>query len=105
MLPDGKNSQIRHKEPYLAIRVCKINCVNDLPDEKMGNLAAQPNRATLRSDPTQAVRYTVENGGGNAVVFPFHRYRPADKPQGGWGTESPGRQATNLSSKKIANCA
>ena len=35
----------------------------------MGRLTQQPNRATLRSDPMQAVRYTVENGGGNAAVF------------------------------------
>ena len=72
---------------------------------KKGMLRAQPKRATLRNDPTQAVRYTVENGGGNAAVFHLHRYRPADKPQGGWGTESPRSQAANLSSKKMANCA
>jgi len=43
----------------------------------LGIPTTQPNGATLRSAPTPVVRYTVENGGGNAAVFTFHRYRPS----------------------------
>ncbi len=76
-----------------------------LPWKDLGIIPRQPNRATLRSNPVPAVR---EYGGGQRQWSPplFKTgYLSADKPQGVRGTESLWGQATNLSSKKIENCA
>ncbi len=68
----------------------------------MSTLKKQPNRATLRSDPTQAVRYTVKSS-GIVAAFLFTGIFQADKPRG-FGQSPNSRQAANLSSKNIANC-
>jgi len=39
--------------------------------KKVARIKVQPKRATLRSDSTQAVRYTAENGGGMGFVKYF----------------------------------
>lgn len=44
-------------------------CKCDWAKKNVGRIDVQPKRATLRSDPTQAARYTAENGGRNAAVF------------------------------------
>jgi len=41
-------------------------------------LTMQPKRATLRSDPTHAARYTVKSAVENIADFSiFHRYLPS----------------------------
>lgn len=45
-------------------------------------LILQPNRAMLRSNPTQAADITVESGREKAAAFLFTGYPSADKPQG-----------------------
>lgn len=66
-------------------------------------LKLQPNRATLRSDPTQAVKIYGEEQ-RIVAAFLFTDIFQADKPQGFGDSVPISRQAANLSSKKIANC-
>ena len=63
----------------------------------------QPNRSTLRSDPTQAVKIYGEE---QRIVAAFHftDIFQADKPKEFEDSVLNSRQAANLSSKKIANC-
>lgn len=63
----------------------------------------QPNKATLRSDPTQAVKIYGEEQ-RIVAAFLFTSIFQADKPREFEGRSLNSRQAANLSSKKIANC-
>ena len=66
-------------------------------------LKLQPNKATLRSDPTQAVKIYGEEQ-RIIAAFLFTGIFQADKPREFEGRALNSRQAANLSSKKIANC-
>lgn len=66
-------------------------------------LKLQPNKATLRSDPTQAVKIYGEEQ-RIVAAFLFTSIFQADKPREFEGRALNSRQAANLSSKKIANC-
>ena len=66
-------------------------------------LKLQPNKATLRSDPTQAVKIYGEEQ-RIVAAFLFTVIFQADKPREHEGGAFVSRQAANLSSKKIANC-
>lgn len=55
----------RQKKLGVKIEPCKWVWAK----KNVGRIDVQPKRATLRSDPTQAARYTAENGGRNAAVF------------------------------------
>ena len=63
----------------------------------------QPNKATLRSDLTQAVRYNGKKQRQKCSCFHFTGYLPADKPRELEGRALVSRQAANLSSKNIMN--
>ena len=65
-------------------------------------LKLQPNRATLRSDPTQAVKIYGEEQ-RIVAAFLFTGIFQADKPQEFEDSVLNSRQAANLSSKKIAS--
>ena len=83
----------------------KINRVNAIIAKFLTILKLQPNRATLRSGLTQAVR---KNGGKRRQKCRrfsiFHRISPKRINLRGLGDRVPdSRQAANLSSKYIAN--
>ena len=78
------------------------NCVNAIFTKFLTILKLQPNRATLRSDPTQAVRYMVRSS-GFVAAFLFTGIFQADKPRECEGRALVSRQAANLSSKNIMN--
>ena len=80
-----------------------MNCVNEFPTKILTILKLQPNKATLRSDPTQAVKIYGEEQ-RIVAAFLFTSIFQADKPREFEGRALNSRQAANLSSKKIANC-
>ena len=65
-------------------------------------LKLQPNKATLRSDPTQAVKIYGEEQ-RIVAAFLFTGIFQADKPREFGDRVPDSRQAANLSSKYIAN--
>ena len=90
---------------YMSVLVFwfrKINRVNAIIAKFLTILKLQPNKATLRSDPTQAVKIYGEEQ-RIVAAFLFTGIFQADKPQGLGDRVPDSRQAANLSSKYIAN--
>ena len=74
----------------------------NLPQKFRQYYICSPNRATLRSDPTQAVKIYGEEQ-RIVAAFLFTGIFQADKPQEFEDSVLNSRQAANLSSKKIAS--